>query len=140
MKNITASTEKLLTYLIKNKIATIDELKTILKTQSGMTTYRRLSELGYISSCSHSGKYYSLKRIARYNKYGLWLFNSVLFSKYGTLKNTLEILIYNSSKGYTASELNRIICLSGWLRELLFLNLSVIFGRGVGMGPPPWIT
>lgn len=109
MKSINVSTEKLLTYLIKNKIATIDELKTILKTQSGMTTYRRLSELGYISSCSHSGKYYSLKRIARYNKYGLWLFNSVLFSKYGTLKNTLEILIYNSSKGYTASELNRII-------------------------------
>ena len=109
MKNANASTELLLTYLIEKKIATIGELKTTLKTQSRMTIFRRLSELGYISSCSHSGRYYSLRRIARYNKYGLWLFNSVLFSKYGTLKNTLDLLISNSSKGYTASELNRII-------------------------------
>jgi len=109
MKNTNASTELLLTHLINNKIATIEELKAILKTQSRMTTFRRLSELGYITSCSHSGKYYSLKRIARYNKYGLWVFNSVLFSKYSTLKNTLELLISNSEKGYTASELNRII-------------------------------
>jgi len=109
MKNTNVSTKLLLKYFNKSRIATIDELKSILKTQSRMTAFRRLSELGYISSCSHSGKYYTLKRIARYNKYGLWLFNSVLFSKYGTLKNTLEILISNSSKGYTASELNKII-------------------------------
>lgn len=109
MKNANESAEVLLTYLIKRKIATIEEVKTTLRTQSRMTAFRRLSELGYVSSCSHSGKYYSLKRIARYNKYGFWQYDSVLFSKHGTLKNALQALVSGSSKGYTASELNIII-------------------------------
>lgn len=88
---------------------TIDELKITLRTQCRMTVFRKLSMLGYISSYSHSGKYYSLKRIARYNKYGIWSYQSALFSKNGTLKNTIEFLIDSSTKGYTASELNNIL-------------------------------
>jgi len=98
-----------ITYLNKYKIATIGEMKTTLNTQSRMTVFRRLSKLGYISSCSHSGKYYSLSRIAKYNQYGLWGIKSVLFSKYGTLKNTVDILVNQSHTGYTASELNKIL-------------------------------
>jgi hypothetical protein len=74
-----------------------------------MTVFRKLSMLGYISSYSHSGKYYSLKRIARYNKYGIWSYKSALFSKKGTLKKTIELLIGNSTEGHTASELNSIL-------------------------------
>lgn len=98
-----------ITYLNKNKIATIGEMKTALNTQSRMTVFRRLSKLGYISSCSHSGKYYSLSRIAKYNQYGLWSIHSVIFSKYGTLKKTVDVLVSQSHKGYTASELNKIL-------------------------------
>ncbi len=108
MKYTETNKELLPSCLIKNKIASVKELKSVLDTDSRMTVFRRLSELNYISSCSHSGKYCSLRRTARFNKYGLWLFNSVLFSKYGTLKNTLESLISTSSDGYTASELNKI--------------------------------
>ena len=74
-----------------------------------MTVFRRLSELDYISSCSHSGKYYSLNGIANYNQYGLWIYKSVLFSKYRTIKKTLEVLISQSQSGHSASELNRIL-------------------------------
>jgi len=109
MKAKLKSTNLILTYLTQYKIATIEELKITLDTQSRMTTFRKLNELDYISSCSHSGRYYSLKKIARFNKYGLWRYNSVLFSKYGTLKNTLENIIHKSLKGYSASELNKII-------------------------------
>lgn len=101
--------KKLLTYLNKKKIATISQIGDFLESQSRMTIFRKLTKLGYVSSCSHSGKYYSLKRIARYNKNGLWVFNSVVFSKYGSLKKTIEFLIDNSSKGYNASELKNII-------------------------------
>ena len=73
-----------------------------------MTVFRRLSKLGYISNCSHSGKYYSLNRIAKYNQYGLWMYKTVVFSEHGTFKTTLEILIRESEKGYNASELNRV--------------------------------
>jgi hypothetical protein len=103
------SDQLVITYLNKYKIATIGEMKTTLNTQSRMTVFRRLSKLGYISSCSHSGKYYSLSRIAKYNQYGLWGIKSVLFSKYGTLKNTVDVLVSQSHTGYTASELNKIL-------------------------------
>ncbi|RLC04019.1 MAG: hypothetical protein DRI57_28650 [Deltaproteobacteria bacterium] len=72
---------------------TIGELRNTLGNQCRMTVFRKLSVLGYISSYSHSGKYYSLKRTARYNKYGIWSYKSVLFSKNGTLKNTMKFLI-----------------------------------------------
>ena len=109
MKNKPIDSELLLTYLKDKKIATIDELKSILRTQCRMTVFRKLSKLDYISSYSHRGKYYSLKRIARYNKYGIWTYKSVLFSQNGTLKKTIEFLINSSTQGYTASELNSIL-------------------------------
>ncbi len=74
-----------------------------------MTVFRKLKILDYISSCSHSGKYYSLKEIAEYNKYGIWLHGEIIFSKHGTLKKTLQYLICNSAKGYTASDLRNIL-------------------------------
>jgi len=109
MKNKIIDSELLLTCLKDRTIMTIDELKNTLKTQCRMTVFRKLSKLGYISSYSHSGKYYSLKRIARYGKYGIWSYKSALFSKNGTLKKTIEFLIDSSTKGYTASELNSIL-------------------------------
>ncbi|KPA13744.1 hypothetical protein MHK_006049, partial [Candidatus Magnetomorum sp. HK-1] len=109
MKKILTKSETIVTYLKNKKLVTMEELKLRLGTKCRMTVFRRLSKLGYISSYSHSGRYYSLKRIARYNKYGIWSYDSVLFSKYGTLKKTLEFLIDNSYKGYIASELNTIL-------------------------------
>lgn len=109
MKNNSIDSKLLLTCLKDKKIMTIDDLKITLRTQCRMTVFRKLSMLGYISSYSHSGKYYSLKRIARYNKYGIWSYKSALFSKNGTLKKTTKFLIDCSTKGYTASELNSIL-------------------------------
>jgi len=109
MKQELYSSETLSNYLKNNKIATVDELKNVLKTQSRMTVFRKLKPLDYISSCSHSGKYYSLKEIAEYNKYGIWLHGEILFSRYETLKETLKHLIYDSAKGYAASELHNIL-------------------------------
>lgn len=102
-------TQRLLIHLNNNKIATIEELKIALNTQSRMTVFRWLRKMNYISSCSHRGKYYSLQQLAKYNQYGLWIYKTVLFSEYGTLKKTLEILISKSEEGYTASELNKFL-------------------------------
>lgn len=101
--------ELLINHLNKEKISTIEEIKNSLNTQTRMTAFRWLKKIDYISSCSHSGKYYSLKHIAKYNQSGLWFYKSVIFSKYGTLKKTLKILINQSQEGYSASELNTIL-------------------------------
>ena len=102
-------TQRLLIHLNNNKIATIEDLKIALNTQSRMTVFRWLRKMDSVSSCSHRGKYYSLQQLAKYNQYGLWIYKTVLFSEYGTLKKTLEILISKSEKGYTASELNKFL-------------------------------
>ena len=103
------SSNTLLKCMNKKKIATMEALKNLLKTRSRMTVFRHLQKLDYISSYSHKGKYYSLNNLAIYNEYGVWRCESVSFSKHGTVKNTLKILIDNSLKGYTASELNSIL-------------------------------
>ncbi|MCP4754253.1 MAG: hypothetical protein GY866_25480 [Proteobacteria bacterium] len=87
----------------------MDELKDLLKTRSRMTVFRKLKKLDYISSCSHRGKYYSLSELAEYDEHGVWLYESVTFSKHGTIGKTLEHLIDNSPKGCSAYELYSIL-------------------------------
>jgi len=52
---------------------------------------------------------------------GLWVFNSVLFSYYGTLWETLKALIEKSNNGYTAAELEKLLSVkpNGPLIELI---------------------
>ena len=72
-------------YLTEKPYATLDELKSIVGTTVSMTIFRKLKELGYISSCSHRGKYYSLEHIAKFDETGLWHPDGILFSKFGDL-------------------------------------------------------
>lgn len=109
MGKIALESGLLLTALKDKKIMSLAELKNTLGSQSRMTVFRKLAELGYITSYSHSGKYYSLKRIARYNRYGIWSCQSAMFSKNGTLKKTIAFQIDNSRKGFSASELHKIL-------------------------------
>jgi predicted transcriptional regulator len=96
-------------YLKNNKIATLDQLKEELRTNSTMTVFRRLKRLGYVTSYSHRGKYYSLNSIAAYDKIGLWSFNSVWFSKFGNLIETATEFVEQSKSGFSAGELTQIL-------------------------------
>lgn len=109
MKNISDPSKTLLNALEKKKILTMYELKKILETQSRMTVFRRLKELSYITSYSHSAKFYSLRRIAEFNNIGLWFLNSVLFSKHGTLIKSVEYFVNQSDGGHSASELEKYL-------------------------------
>ena len=62
MKTTSFSVERLLSLFKKQKVATMSELKKALGSDCSMTVFRKLRELGYITSCSHSGKFYSLNR------------------------------------------------------------------------------
>ncbi len=109
MKTAKYSAYSLKTLLLKYKIATMEELKNCLNTNINMTVLRKLKELTYITSYSHSGKYYTLQVIAKFNNDGLWSFNDVHFSKYDTLVNTIEEFVNQSSHGYSRNELEDIL-------------------------------
>lgn len=84
-------------------------MKAIMGTDVDMTIYRNLKQLNYLSSYSHAGKYYSLKRLAKFDLNGLWHHNDIHFSNVGTLKNTIIELLDKSKNGYTAKELQDLL-------------------------------
>jgi hypothetical protein len=101
--------ERLRQLLLKQKVATMPELKEVLGTEVDVTVFRKLRQLGYYSSFSHSGKYYTLGEIAQFDELGLWCCESVWFSRHGTLKKTCEVLVGGSEAGYAADELERLL-------------------------------
>jgi hypothetical protein len=99
----TASTIE--TLLNKQKIATLQELMEALRTEVPMTVYRKLQELHYLKSYSDRGKYYTLADIPVFDALGLWTYQSVHFSRFGTLIDTLEQFVNVSDEGYFEAEL-----------------------------------
>ena len=98
--------------LVKRKIATMSELQTALGTHVNMTVIRKLQNLSYHSSYSHRGKYYTLDEIADFDSQGLWSFESVLFSRYGTLMQTVKAFVNNCEAGFSARELESLLHLA----------------------------
>lgn len=101
--------ERLRQLLQELKIATMAELKAALGTEVDMTVFRKLRDLGYHSSYSHRGKYYTLEEIARFDALGLWGFRAVWFSEHGTLVKTCEALVEESEAGYATDELEHVV-------------------------------
>jgi hypothetical protein len=92
-------------FLSKNKIGTIEDLKAILGTTVDLTVLRKLKGLGYRTSYSHRGKYYTLDRLCRFDDAGLWMCAPARFSREGTLLETVKRFVETSELGYTSGEL-----------------------------------
>ena len=98
-----------------------------LETESRISVFRRLSAVGYLSSYSHAGRYYTLRRIPEFDGCGLWSWRGIGFSSRGTLRATLAFLIEESPAGQTHEE----------LRQRLGLRVhdtlrSLVLGRAIG--------
>ena len=102
-------TERLTDLLHDQKVATMPQLKNALGTSVTFTVLRKLSPLGYRSSYSHSGTYYTLDSIARYDELGLWSYRDIHFSRHGTLLNTAATLVTNAPAGYLTHELDAVV-------------------------------
>lgn len=109
MRPVSIPEERLKDVFKKHKTATMKQLKSVLQTNTSMTVYRKLESLNYLSSCSHSGKYYTLKGIPNFNQDGLWFNKSVLFSRYGTLTETVKNIVDESEYGYSSLELEGLL-------------------------------
>jgi hypothetical protein len=99
------SADPLLRLLRAKKIATLPDLQHVLGSQVPLTVFRKLKELGYRTSYSHRARFYTLDRIASFDRQGLWSHDSVWFSRYGTLVDTAEAFVNASPSGYFVAEL-----------------------------------
>jgi hypothetical protein len=109
MRPLSFRSDELRSLLLRNKIATLDELKQALGTPVDITVFRKLKLLGYLTSYSRRGRYYTLREIARFDDNGLWSQAGVWFSRFGTLLATAEAFVNRSPRGYFAPELARAL-------------------------------
>ena len=109
MRPTVFSADVLRRFLRKNRIATLPQLKYSLGTEADITVFRKLKELSYRTSYSHRGSFYTLDEIATFDERGLWSFDSVWFSRHGTLVATTEDCVTQSEAGCFASELEAIL-------------------------------
>jgi len=95
---------KILKDIFKRKIITIEELSSLLKS-SIKTARRRLKLWGAYTSYNENGRFYTLSNIPEFDNNGLWVYQTIRFSKYGNLKQTTIKMIKISKAGYDAAEL-----------------------------------
>ena len=109
MRPVTFSADPLRQFLRRDRIATLPQLKQVLGTDADITVFRKLKELSYHTSYSHRGQFYTLAEIADFDEKGLWTFDSVGFSRHGTLLNTAEAFVHQAPAGYFAGELEGLL-------------------------------
>jgi hypothetical protein len=101
--------ERLTELFHRQTIATLPELQSALGTTGERTIFRRLATLPYRCSYSHRGAYYTLDSIARYDAYGLWSYQDVHFSRFGTLLETAAELTNRAPAGYFTEEMEALV-------------------------------
>lgn len=95
----------------RQKIITINQLVKLL-TCSLITARRRLKKWRAYTSINQNGRYYTLPRIPAFDEFGLWRYQTVLFSKHGNLTQTIVELIRTSQQGLSAVEIASIVDLA----------------------------
>ncbi|RPJ52862.1 MAG: hypothetical protein EHM23_00310 [Acidobacteria bacterium] len=76
---------------------------------SPMTVWRLLSREGYFTSYNCNARYYTLVSIPEFDERGLWGYEGIRFSRWGSLPETLVGLVEHSTAGLTAHELAELL-------------------------------
>lgn len=92
----------------KTPVMSMPEIEQALASRSRRSRrslFRDLSSIGYFSSYSHTGRYYTLRSVPDFDTDGLWHYQGIGFSRDGTLKSTVCRLVEVSDSGRTQHEL-----------------------------------
>jgi hypothetical protein len=106
---IRESAEALRKLVRRSVVFDLETLFGLLDTRSRMTVFRRLRQLGYHSSYTHAGRYYTLRDIPRFDERGLWFHRDIGFSQAGTLKQTVAQQVEQAPDGRTHEELTQLL-------------------------------
>jgi hypothetical protein len=93
----------------RTPVVDLQALRRALQTTSRTTVFRALRPLDYLTSYSHGGRYYTLRRIPRFDAHGLWWQGDIGFSAQGTLRKTLVELVETAPAGQTHDELQPLV-------------------------------
>lgn len=94
---------------------------------SKRTIFRKLEKHDYLTSYNKNGSGITLRSIPVFNPMGLWRYKEYMFSKFGTLKNTIPHIVEKSEAGLSAGELQYILQVQVYHHVSLCVNNGNIF-------------
>jgi hypothetical protein len=90
------------------KLVTIEQLVDLLES-SVITARRYLKKWEAYTSVNKNGRYYTLPGIPQFDHNGIWRYQTILFSTYGNLKQTIVQLVRRSEAGLSARQVAQIV-------------------------------
>ena len=103
MSSHVEATDRVVELFTQRKCWMIDELAEAVG-YAVISVRRFLRAIGYFSSYSHNGKWYTLGSTPQFNRDGIWVYEKICFSRNGSLTETIRYLIGKSSSGLSAKE------------------------------------
>ena len=103
------SPDLLLPLLSSSTPVTLEQLQHALGQPSRRTTFRYLSQVRYLRSYNHNGRFYTARDPDRFDDLGLFRLGSVCFSRDRSLAATVLRLLGESAVGYTDKELRALL-------------------------------
>jgi len=95
--------------LRRQKVADMSALQTHLEGRSRRSLFRDLASVGYRTSFTHTGRYYTLTDLPDFDELGLWFYRDVGFSRAGTLKQTIALLVDEAPEGRSHADLRHVL-------------------------------
>jgi hypothetical protein len=102
----TSAAQQIAAAFRKTPVMQMSEIeRAVAPLRSRRSLFRDLSALRYLSSYTHTGRYFTLGSIPTFDDDGLWRHEGIGFSRDGTLKATVQRLVETSEAGRTQHEL-----------------------------------
>lgn len=95
--------------LRKKKVVKFKEIQNALGTASRATTFRYLREVQYMRSYNYNSCYYSNRDPTLFDRWGLYSYGDICFSRDGKLDKTVTRLVLESEAGLTQRELQDLL-------------------------------
>lgn len=100
-----SATQRVADLFRKTPVMDMRAIERALGRRSRRSLFRDLDTLGYLSSYTHTGRYYTLASVPEFDPDGLWRYQGIGFSRDGTLKATVRRLAESAEAGRTQREL-----------------------------------
>jgi len=108
---------------VSAQVMTLSQLESLLGC-SQRSVQRQLAIWGALRSYNCNGKYFSLPAVAQFDSFGIWRFQDIAFSRFGTLRDTVAHLVRNSPSGLTIHELSELLSVNAYSFMSQFRNDS----------------
>ncbi len=101
--------ENLLKLFQSKEVVEFKDIQRALDNASRATCFRYLQQVPYHRSYNYNGRYYTRKDPTRYDRFGLFSYRDIFFSRDNTLGQTIRRLVWESQAGWTQREFQDVL-------------------------------